>query len=118
MGRGKPVVPEDFEPNAPGRVVRAVQGHWTYQPDPLPPTFSPAWVTVQRMTEAERALGELAGVGQLLPDPHLLIRPFISREAVDSSRIEGTVTRLDQLLLYEAEPDELRQPGDAQEVLN
>jgi Fic family protein len=112
------VTPEDFQPTAPGRVVRAVQGHWMFLPDPLPPTFTPNWTTVQRMTEAERALGELAGVGQQLPNPHLLIRPFISREAVLSSRIEGTQTRLDQLLLFEAEPEELRHPGDAQEVLN
>ncbi len=34
----------------------------------------------------------------------LLIRPFLKREAVLSSRIEGTVTRLDQLLRFEAQP--------------
>lgn len=112
------MTPDEFEPTAPGRVVRAIQGHWMFPPDLLPPTFNPDWATVQRLTEAERALGELAGVGRLLPNPTLLIRPFISREAVESSRIEGTVTRLDQLLLFEAEPDELRSPADAQEVLN
>jgi Fic family protein len=112
------MLPDDFEKDAPGRVVRAVQGHWTFQPDLLPPAFNPDWATVQRLTEAERALGELAGVGRLLPNATLLIRPFISREAVESSRIEGTVTRLDQLLLFEAEPDELSAPADAQEVMN
>src|SRR5262245_24763760 len=112
------MLPEDFELRAPGRVVKAVQGHWTFQPDPLPHQLTPDWVAVQRMTEAERALGELAGVGRMLPNPHLLMRPFLSREAVESSRIEGTVTRLDQLLLFEAEPDDLRHPADAQEVLN
>jgi Fic family protein len=54
----------------------------------------------------------------LLPNPHLFIRPFISREAVESSRIEGTVTRFDQLLLFEVDPNELNAPSDAQEVLN
>lgn len=112
------MLPADFQPDAPGRVVRSIQGHWTYQPDPLPPHFIPDWATVQRMNEAERALGELSGVGRLLPNPHLLIRPFLSREAVESSRIEGTVTRLDQLLLFEAEPNELRSSADAHEVLN
>jgi Fic family protein len=48
----------------------------------------------------------------------LLIRPFIRREAVLSSRIEGTVTRLDQLFLFEAEPDNLSHPSDAVEVCN
>ncbi len=112
------MLPEDFEAGAPGRVVRSVQGHWTFEPDLLPPAFSPDWATVQRLTEAERALGELGGVGRLLPNPQLLIRPFLSREAVESSRIEGTITRLDQLLLFEADPSELSIPGDAQEVLN
>ena len=63
-------------------------------------------------------LGELAGMGRLIPNPDLLVRPFISREAVESSRIEGTSTRLDQLLLHEAQPGDLRRTRDADEVLN
>lgn len=112
------MLPEQFAPNAPGRVVRSVQGHWTFLPDPLPPQIQPDWATVQRMSEAERALGELAGMGRLIPNPELLVRPFISREAVESSRIEGTSTRLDQLLLHEAQPGDLRRTRDADEVLN
>ena len=54
----------------------------------------------------------------MLPNPHLLIRPFIRREAVLSSRIEGTVTRLDQLFLFEAEPSEVAYPSDVTEVIN
>ena len=53
-------------------------------------------------------MGELAGVGGMLPNPHLLIRPFLSREAVLSSRIEGTVTTLGQLFLYEADSEEVQ----------
>jgi len=112
------MTPEDFDSNSPGRVVRAVQGHWTYQPNPLPPTIQPDWATFERIGEAERALGELAGLGRLLPNPQLLIRPFISREAVESSHIEGTATRLDQLLLYEVEPEDVRRTDDAGEVMN
>ncbi len=110
--------PDEFLPTAPGQVVKAVQGHWTFLPDPLPPRLAFDAPLVSRLSDAERALGELAGVGRMLPNPHLLIRPFISREAVLSSRIEGTVTKLGQLLLFEAEPDDLRHPADAQEVLN
>ncbi len=112
------MTPDEFEPTAPGRVVRAIAGHWMFLPDLLPPSFQPDWATVQRVSEAERALGELAASGRVLPNPMLLIRPFIRREAVESSRIEGTVTRLDQLLLFEAGPDDGRGPADAQEVLN
>jgi Fic family protein len=110
--------PEEFTTQAPGRVVKAIQGHWTFLPDPLPPTLEFDAELVGRLSAAERALGVLGGVGQMLPNPHLLIRPFISREAVLSSKIEGTRTKLDQLLLFEAEPEELRHPADAGEVLN
>jgi len=70
------------------------------------------------VSEADQALGQLAGLGRRLPNPHLLIRPFIRREAVLSSRIEGTITRLDQLFLFEVQPDEVHHPADAEEVRN
>lgn len=47
-------------------------------------------------------MGELAGLGRMLPNPHLLVRPLIRREAVLSSRIEGTQTELSDLCAYEA----------------
>ena len=41
-------------------------------------------------------LGVLDGVGKLLPNPDLLIRPYMTQEAVSSSKIEGTeATNLD-----------------------
>ena len=46
------------------------------------------------LSDADRALGRLAGAGRLLPNPHLLIRPFFTREALASSRIEGTQASL------------------------
>jgi Fic family protein len=110
--------PDEFTPESAGRVVRATQGHWTFIPNPLPPKLTFDLELVQAFSKAERALGELAGVGRMLPNPTLLIRPFISREAVLSSQIEGTVTRLGQLLLFEAEPNDFKHPADANEVLN
>jgi Fic family protein len=93
-------------------------GHWTFLPDPLPPRLPLDLPLARQLSEADQALGELAGVGRMLPNPHLLIRPFLSREAVLSSRIEGTVTRLDQLFLFEAQPEEVHHPADAEEVRN
>lgn len=110
--------PEDFSKNAPGRVLRDPNGYWTFEPDPLPPHLTFDAGLVKQLTEADRALGELAGVGSMLPNPHLLIGPFLRREAVLSSRIEGTVTRLEQLLLFEAGGDEADKSGDVQEVAN
>lgn len=54
------------------------------------------------LSRADAALSELSGVGRLLPNPHLLMAPWIRREAVLSSRIEGTRTTLNELLIDEA----------------
>jgi Fic/DOC family N-terminal len=45
---------------------------------------------MSRLSMADRAIGELAGVGRTLPNPEILTAPIIRREAVLSSRIEGT----------------------------
>jgi Fic family protein len=79
--------------------------------------------TIKRLSDADRSLGELKGVGRMLPNPHLLIGPFLRREAVASSRIEGTITDLRQLLLFEADPSEgsglgAEDEADRREVLN
>jgi Fic family protein len=50
--------------------------------------------TVTLLSEADAALGRLAGAGRLLPEPHLLILPYMTREAISSSRIEGTQASL------------------------
>jgi Fic family protein len=44
----------------------------------------------------------LNGLGANLPNPHLLIRPFLRKEAVLSSRIEGTRASLEDIYVYEA----------------
>lgn len=70
------------------------------------------------MSDADRAVGRLAGEGRRLPNPHLLIRPFVRREAVLSSRIEGTQATLGELLAAEAGAAVERSPDDLREVAN
>jgi Fic family protein len=54
-----------------------------------------------------------------LPNPHLLILPFVRREAVLSSRIEGTQTSLSELYTYEAvQLTSFEAPPDVREVYN
>lgn len=69
------------------------------------------------LSEADIKLGKLSGAGQLLPNPHLLISPFIRREAVMSSRIENTQSGLEELFLFEADKELARAP-DLQEIAN
>jgi Fic family protein len=109
--------PEDFTENAPGRVVKAPEGYWAFVPDSLPPKLELEGKVISDLAEAHEALGQLAGVGQTLPNPHLLIGPFLRREAVLSSRIEGTITTTEELVLFEAIPSQPSKP-DVREVAN
>lgn len=69
------------------------------------------------LSRADSALSELSGLGRQLPNPNLLIAPYVRREAVLSSRIEGTRTSLSELLLDEAEPSR-SSDADLREVQN
>jgi Fic family protein len=110
--------PKQFKKSAPGKLIRSPSGHWTFEPAPLPPAIKFDIGLVNQLSEADHALGELAGIGRMLPNPHLLIRPFLRREAILSSRIEGTVARLEQLLLFELQTQDKDQPEDVAEVAN
>ena len=104
--------------HAHGRRIRAAGGYWAYVPDPLPPRIQWSAGLASRLSDADRAIGRLAGEGRRLPNPHLLIRPFIRREAVLSSRIEGTQATLGELLAAEAGAAVERSPADLREVGN
>src|SRR5712691_8760128 len=101
-----------------GRRVKAVGGYPAYIPDPLPPAIRWSTTLASRLSEADRAVGRLAGEGRRLPNPHVLIRPFVKREAVLSSRIEGTQATLGELLAAEAGAAVDRSPADLREVAN
>lgn len=73
---------------------------------------------MRALSAADRAVGALAGEGRRLPNPHLLIRPFLRREAVLSSRIEGTQATLGEILAAEAGAHVERSPADLREVAN
>lgn len=104
--------------NIPGCFVGGPGGYQAYVPNPLPPEIS--WVSslIRALSEADRLTGKLAGEGSRLPNPHLLIRPFIRREAVLSSRIEGTQATLGELLAAEAGAAVERSPDDLREIGN
>ena len=61
-------------------------------------------------------LGQLNGITRALPNHRLLIRSFICREAVLSSRIEGTVASLSDLYLFEMNPEQEKKTPDVREV--
>jgi len=75
------------------------------------------------MSDADAALGHLQGLGMVITDPSLLIGPYLRREALSSSRIEGTQASLSELLQSEVDAsagdddiDEVRRYLDATDL--
>jgi Fic family protein len=110
--------PGDFANSLSGRLVSTVQGCCAFVPNPLPPPEIDLASLVNAVAHATLALGELSGIGRTVNNPFLLIRPFMRQEAVASSKIEGTVTTLTELLLFEVEQNSSRNTADTREVMN
>lgn len=109
----------DFRSTKAGKAIRTRNGYWAFIPAPLPPNldWSPALLTT--LADAERELAKLTTVAGNFPFPRLLIQPFIRREAVLSSRIEGTRASLTDLYNYEsAQMSFLERDDDVREVHN
>lgn len=105
----KPVPPDP--PRVPEGIVAFV-------PNPLPITLDLDLTTVRLLSRADHLLGELSGLSRRLPNPQLMVRPFLNREAILSSRIEGTTTTARELVIHEDEDLSKPQHGDIQEVVN
>lgn len=101
-----------------GRVIISPKGYNAFVPHKLPPQIQWEADLVSSLSRADFLLGMLAREGGRLPNPHLMIRPFVMREAVLSSKIEGTRTTLDEMLVAEANIDVKENRGDMAEVQN
>jgi Fic family protein len=112
---------KDFEGSKTGKCVKTMQGYYAFIPCEIR-TISQAaeynHTIVSLLSKADRLLGELSGTGRVIQNPYRLISPYIRREAVSSSSIEGTQSSLRDLFLYEAQ--EVKQPRipDVKEVSN
>jgi Fic family protein len=89
-----------------------------FDPAPLPPDLPVGLGLLGVLEKAALALGRLDGIGSRLLDPALFVRPMLSREAVYSSRIEGTVASVEDLALFEADPATGRDKPSVIEVWN
>lgn len=111
--------PTDFNHEAPGKVIKTLTGYYAYIPNPLPPTLTWSNRLISQLAAAERSMTRLEEVGCSFPVPHVVVRPFIRKEAVLSSQIEGTQTTFQELLTYEARQLSLFETmPDRHEVLN
>ena len=91
-----------FRSTERGVVRRTLDGYRAFYPNPLPRRLDLPREVAKDLDEATGAVNKLGGVGLLLPNPHLLIGPYLRIEAVLSSRIEGTRTNIPELLRGEA----------------
>lgn len=107
--------------NAFGKVVQADgekgDQYNFFIPSPLPPKIEFDEELVLILSKAEEKLGKLSGIGLTLPSPNLLIIPYLRKEAIMSTRIEGTRISMQEVLLSEAKEKE-EKTKDAQEVIN
>lgn len=110
--------PQDFRSPEAGRVIKQPGGFFAFVPAPLPPPLQFDAGLAVAQSRADAALSELAGVGRLLPNPHLLIDPLMRQEAVLSSKIEGTRASLSDVLEAEALEMTDAESGDVHEVRN
>jgi Fic family protein len=91
-----------------------------YVPPPLPP-HPPLDLSVrllQKLSEADRAIGRLDGITVMLPDKALFLYMYVRKEAVLSSQIEGTQSTLDDLLRFESAAATGQPIDDVTEVSN
>lgn len=110
--------PAKFKKEGAGKLSSVGREQWAFVPNSLPPRLEITWELAERISDADRALGELAGVARTIPNPHLLIGPFTRREAVLSSRIEGTQATLTELFSAEAAAGRRSPSEGVHEVLN
>lgn len=90
-----------------------------YLLEPLPLRPLDAQLLIEPVGEANRQLALYEGIVRGLPNPNLLLAPFMTQEAVLSSRIEGTQATLDEV--YEQEAGvlfEQAKSDDIQEIIN
>ncbi len=100
-------------------MIQTLQGYAAFIPAPLPPKLAFTDGLVLALSKADVALATLSELGRRLPNPHLLIPPYVRREAVRSSRIEGTTAALADVLLDEATGGTVGDlPADVREVRN
>jgi Fic family protein len=109
--------PEEFNGKL-GRLVQASIGAYsTFEPKPLPLNLKYDEELAMLLEQAALSLGNLSAMGKQLRNPHLLISPYMKKEAVLSSKIEGTRTSLSEVFLHEKKAKE-SENYDLREVLN
>lgn len=112
--------PSNFTDSAAGELVPIVEGGvraLAFVPAPLPREQHLSPRAVNLLGQAENALGRLQGSVGRMVNPYLIARPLLRREAILSSRMEGTRTTAARLVSLEADAVTTTDP-ETREVAN
>lgn len=116
----KACMPESLHNARAGVYRQQPGGYRAFMPSSMPPR-PPVRIEGKLqalLSQADLALGRLAGSVDTLPNPDLFVFMYVRKEAVLSSQIEGTQSSLQDLLSAEAHLFSPDQPRDVDEVLN
>jgi len=111
---------KDFGPTRTGHFVPTLMGHVAFVPNKLAGLdLKLTWSEINLLTEASAAVAEVSGACSKHINPLLVLRPFQRREAILSSRIEGTITSAKELATLEVQNSPTSGPvTETQEVQN
>lgn len=101
-----------------GSYIRQQSNYSAFIPNPLPPEL-PVVIDSEMLgllSLADRKLGRLDGITQILPDPELFVGMYVQKEAVLSTQIEGTQASFVDVIQSDLDPSHKRL--DVEEVVN
>lgn len=109
----------EYEKRA-GFFMNASSGYKAFVPAPLPPEPPIQYdEDIQSLlSQADRKLGRLDGITQILPNPELFVAMYVKKEAVLSSQIEGTQASFVDVLSAEYNQIDDQRQDDISEVVN
>lgn len=106
--------------NRAGFFMNSAVGYKSFVPAELPPNPPIQYDDELQglLSLADRKLGRLAGVTQILPNPELFVAMYVKKEAVLSSQIEGTQASFVDVLSTEYNQADDQRHDDVKEVIN
>lgn len=106
--------------NRAGYFMNSSVGYSSFVPAKLPPDPPIQYDAEMQflLSKADRNLGRLDGVTQILPNPELFVAMYVKKEAVLSSQIEGTQASFVDVLSAEYNQSDDQRRDDIGEVVN
>lgn len=106
--------------NRAGFFMNSAVGYKSFVPAELPPNPPIQYDDELQglLSLADRKLGRLDGVTQILPNPELFVAMYVKKEAVLSSQIEGTQASFVDVLSTEYNQADDQRHDDVKEVIN